>query len=154
MKIGHICLAPPDSDAGGSFATLVEAIASLEVEQHVLVASVALARRLAVLPLVTVGPVVTTPVMAYCLMPNVDIAHVHEGKSGQAGLLLTLTRSIPFVITVEENVVDDKNPMTQSVLHRAARTMPFQQEIGADGLEAAARTHLNVYKDALSVRAR
>ena len=39
--------------------------------------------------------------MAYCLMPEVDIVHIHEPDSGQAGLLLTLARSIPFVMIVQ-----------------------------------------------------
>ena len=99
MKIGHICLAPAESETYEHFAALVEAIAATQIdaEQHVLVANVALARRLASCRGVSVGPVVTTAVMAYCLMPNVEIAHVHESKSGQAGLLLTLTRSIPLI---------------------------------------------------------
>lgn len=145
MNIGHICLAKPDSESSEYFAALVEALDDFGVSQHVLVASVALARRLARCKQVTVGPVVKTPVMAYCLMPEVDVAHVHEGKSGQAGLLLTLTRSIPFVITVDNGLEQDKSPITRSVLNRALQTI--EREDGEPGQHAAGQ-HLNFYEDA------
>jgi hypothetical protein len=147
MNIGHICLAPPESEASDYFAALVEALDNYDVSQHVLVASVELARRLAKCDSVTVGPVVRTPVMAYCLMPDVDIAHVHEGKSGQAGLLLTLTRSIPFVITLENGLEQDNRPVTQSVLNRAVQTIE-RHNIEPD--QYAAGQHLNIYEDVCS----
>jgi hypothetical protein len=142
MKIGHICLAPAGSDEGERFAALVEAIAKHDVEQHVLVSSTLLAHRLATHNRVTVGPIVKSPVMAYCLMPQVEIAHVHESTSGQAGLLLTLTKSIPFIITTDPDIANDKNPLTQSVLRRAAYRMP------ASGTEQGcelARECLSIY---------
>jgi hypothetical protein len=145
MHIGHICLATPDSEASEHFATLVEALDGFGVSQHVLVASVALARRLAKCEHVTVGPVVKTPVMAYCLMPEVDIAHVHEGKSGQSGLLLTLTRSIPFVITIDNGFEQDKSPMARSILNRAVQTIERRE---AEQGDLAAGQHLNIYEDA------
>jgi hypothetical protein len=145
MNIGHICLATPDSDASEYFAALVEALDEYGVSQHVLVASASLARRLAKCEYVTVGPVVKTPVMAYCLMPEVDIAHVHEGKSGQSGLLLTLTRSIPFVITVDSGLEPDKSPIARTVLNRAVRTI---ERNDTEPGELAAGQHLNIYEDA------
>ena len=145
VKIGHICLAPPHSEASERFASLVEAIARHDVEQHVLVASVALARRLATCKRVSVGPIVKTPVMAYCLMPNVEVAHVHESKSGQAGLLLTLTRSIPFIITTTNGESD--NPLTRSVLQRAAQTLNYP---ASEPGNQSARKLLSIYEDALS----
>lgn len=57
--------------------------------------------------------------MAYCLMPDIDVVHVHDGKSGQAGLLLTLTRSIPFVMAASETSDATRNPLKRSILHRA-----------------------------------
>lgn len=119
MKIGHICLAAATDDAVTRFALLVEALDLLAIEQHVLVGSVALARRLQCRPYVTVGPVVRTPVMAYCLMPSVDVVHIHDNKSGQAGLLLTLTRSTPFVMTTAEEASTSRNPLKRSVFQRA-----------------------------------
>jgi hypothetical protein len=124
VKIGHIFLSTASDDSILEFASLVEALDRLAIEQHVLVASVPLVRRLQSCPYVTVGPVVKTPVMAYCLMPNIDIVHIHDSKSGQAGLLLTLTRSIPFVMTTPETGTDSRNPLKRSVFHRAQEFIP------------------------------
>ena len=125
MKIGHICLVIESEQALQRFAATVEAFDRLAIEQHVLVSSVALARRLHSCPYVTVGPVVRTPVMAYCLMPAVDLVHIHDDKSGQAGLLLTLTRSTPFVMSASaEESRNSRNPLRRSVLHRAQSLIP------------------------------
>jgi hypothetical protein len=145
MNIGHICLTVPYSEASENFAALVEALDDFGVSQHVLVANVALAQRLAECTHVTVGPLVKTPIMAYCLMPEVDVAHMHEGKSGQSGLLLTLTRSIPFVITVDNGFKQDKSPITRSVLNRAAQTIERHDN---EPDQHAAGQHLNIYEDA------
>ena len=147
MKIGHICLTPPGNDVSEHFAALVEALDRHDTEQHVLVASVMLAKRLAACQSVTVGPIVKTPVMAYCLMPNVDLAHVHESKSGQAGLLLTLTRSIPFVITASGGSGDKMSPLTRSVLRRAAHVI---KRPDTEPGNQAASEHLGIYQDALT----
>ena len=147
MKIGHICLTPSGNDVSERFAALVEALDRHESVQHVLVASVMLAKRLAGCQNVTVGPIVKTPVMAYCLMPNVDLAHVHEGKSGQAGLLLTLTRSIPFVITTTAGSGDTTSPLTRSVLSRAAHVLERRD---TEPGNQAAREHLGIYQDVLT----
>ena len=147
MKIGHICLTPPGNDVSERFAALVEALDRYDIEQHVLVASVMLAKRLAACLSVTVGPIVKTPVMAYCLMPNVDLAHVHESKSGQAGLLLTLTRSIPFVITASGGSGDKLSPLTRSVLNRAAHVI---KRPDTEPGNQAASEHLGIYQDALT----
>ncbi len=129
MKIGHICLSTVPDDAILQFAALIEALDRLAIEQHVLVASIALARRLQSCPYVTLGPIVKTPVMAYCLMPEIDVVHIHDDKSGQAGLLLTLTRSIPFVMTSHETRKDSRNPLQRSVLHRA-RNLIAPDDVG------------------------
>ena len=135
-----------DTFLGVDGTELVEALACREVEQHVLVAGVALARRLASCDDVTVGPIVKSPVMAYCLMPDVDLAHVHEVKSGQAGLLLTLTRTIPFVLTTGRTELGSKNPLTRSVFHRAAQIIP---PIDSEAVDRAANEHLQVYANTL-----
>lgn len=124
MKIGHIYLAAATDDSIDHFASLIEAFDRLAIEQHVLVASVALARRLQCCPYVAVGPVVRTAVMAYCLMPKVDLVHVHDDKSGQAGLLLTLTRSTPFVMTTAGKSGNGQGPLRRSVLSRARALIP------------------------------
>ncbi len=87
--------------------------------------------------------------MAYCLMPDVDLAHVHESRSGQAGLLLTLTRSIPFVITTAGSNDNKLNPLTRSVLRRAAQTIVRSDT--APGNQAA-REHIGIYHDVLTGR--
>ena len=121
MRIGHIYLSTASDGAASEFASLIEALDRLAVEQHVLVASAALARRLQSCPYVTVGPVVRSPVMAYCLMPEIDLVHVHDEKSAQSGLLLTLTRSVPFVMTRRESEPDGRNPLKRSITQRAQR---------------------------------
>ncbi|NNC77235.1 MAG: hypothetical protein HKN77_04680, partial [Woeseiaceae bacterium] len=62
---------------------------------------------------------VKTPVMAYCLMPDVPVVHAHDSSGGQAGLLLTLTRSIPYVITRRSSRPVGKNPITRSAVSRS-----------------------------------
>lgn len=105
---------------------IVSELHRLVIEQHVLVADPALARHLHPMPGVTVGPRVSTPVMAYCLMPDVDVVHIHDDVSGQAGLLLTLTRSVPFVMNVTDRLKRARNPLRRSILHRAQATVEPQ----------------------------
>ena len=94
MHIGHINLAKSFNGAGENFVKLIEALQEQGVMQYILVRNVALAKRLDLIDNVTVGPTVRSAIMAYCLMPHVDVVHVHNGSDGQAGLLLTLTRSV------------------------------------------------------------
>ena len=72
MHVGHINLAKTCNGAGEYFVDLVEALQRLGVAQFVLVRSVELAKRLDLIDDVTVGPVVRSAVMAYCLgmIPN------------------------------------------------------------------------------------
>lgn len=120
MKIGHICLSMKSDEVLAGFAALIEALDRLAIDQHVVVSSPALARRLQSCPYVTVGPVVKTAVMAYCLMPDVDLVHVHDEKAEQAALLLRLTRSIPFVLTARDTNDERLNPLSRAVRQRAA----------------------------------
>ena len=117
MKVGQICLS--SGPAASSFAELVESLDRLAIRQHVLVADPAIGRRLQCCPHVTVGPVVHSPVMAYCLMPDVDIVHVHDYRAGQAGLLLTLTRSIPFVANSDCVPAQRRGGIAKAVRRRA-----------------------------------
>ena len=122
MKVGQIYLEKTCGDNARTFQAIVEGLDRLAIEQHVLVASADLARSLSALPYVTVGPVVGTPVMAYCLTPEIDIAHVHDSKSGQTGLLLRLTRAVPYVITTTE-AARSKPSMWGSIWERASATI-------------------------------
>jgi hypothetical protein len=142
MKVGHINLAKTCNGAGEYFADLVEALQGLGIEQHVLVGNVALAKRLDLIDDVTVGPVVQSVVMAYCLTPHLDVVHVHDpSDGGQSGLLLTLTRSIPYVLTHRDGA-PGKNPLMQAVYKRAAG---FIYQSDAD-----AAKHLRIYRHAVS----
>ena len=96
MRIGHVCLDRSFNGLGEHIVSLVEGLSAQGAEQHVLVRNRAMASRLALCENVTVGPTTGTAVVACCLMPPVDVIHSHDDKSAQAGLLLQLTRSIPF----------------------------------------------------------
>ena len=115
MQIGHINLAKSFNGTGEHFVSLVESLQDEGVEQHVLVRNTTLARRLGAVEKVVVGPVVSSPISAYCLMPRLDLVHIHDSNAGQAGLLLALTRSIPFVLTHRGSVPSNHNPLTQAV---------------------------------------
>ena len=65
MQIGHINLARSCNGAGDNFVRLVESLQQLGVSQYVLVRNANLARRLEIIPSVTVGPVVRSAVTAY-----------------------------------------------------------------------------------------
>ncbi|MCP5091688.1 MAG: glycosyltransferase family 4 protein [Gammaproteobacteria bacterium] len=140
MHIGHINLAKSFNGAGEHFVKLIEALQKLGVQQYILVGNVALAKRLDLVADVTVGPVVRSAVMAYCLMPHLDLVHVHDPAEGQSGLLLTLTRSIPFVLT-HHGHSPGKNPLTQAVYKRASGII-YQSD-------ADAAKHLRIYKHAV-----
>lgn len=140
MRVGHINLAKSFNGAGENFVRLIEALHQHGVTQYVLVRNVALAKRLDLTDDVTVGPTVRSAVMAYCLMPHVDVVHVHDPADGQAGLLLTLTRSIPFVLTHEEQQ-SGLNPILQAINRRASGFIYNH--------DANAAKHLRVYQHAI-----
>jgi hypothetical protein len=119
LRIGHINLAPSFNGTGEHFVTLVEAIQAAGMQQHVLTRNVTLARRLDAIEGVEVGPAVRSAVTAYCLMPIVDLAHIHDAAAGQAGLLLTLTRSVPYVLSYDSESSISRNPLAQAVYRRA-----------------------------------
>ena len=120
MVIGHIILDKCTNEIGEHFVKLVEGLDRQGLRQHVLVANASLARRVSAYENVLVGPVIRAPVMAVCLMPDVAVAHVHDSKSNQAGLLLHLTRSIPFVLTRRDTAQPGRNPLARSMIARAA----------------------------------
>ncbi len=120
MRIGHIDLSVHISTAQEQLVVLVEALTAHGVEQHVLVRNPFLAKRLAVCTEVSVGPIVRSPVTAFCVMPDVDIVHAHDRKAISSGLLLRLTRSIPFVLTHRQCSTPGNNPITRFKYGRAA----------------------------------
>ena len=120
MKIGHINLARSMNGTGEHFIALVEALDRQGAEQHVIVRNEVLARRLAIYANVSVGPTTSAAVVAYCLMPGVDVVHCHDERAAQAGLLMVLTRSVPYVLTRRLARDPMRNPVQRSVYHRAA----------------------------------
>lgn len=121
MEVGHINLEASINGAGEHFVKLVEGLSVLGVRQHVVLRDKLLARRLEIVDGVTVGPTVNSAVTAYCLMPQIALVHTHDEASGHAGLLLTLTRSIPYVATRYSERPPGENPILRSVYSRAVR---------------------------------
>ena len=119
MRIGHIDLSAHISAAEEQLVILVEALTAHKVEQHILVRNPFLARRLAVCAGVSVGPIVRSSLTALLLMPAVDLVHTHDRKALNTGLLLALTRSIPYVLTHRRCSTPGNNPLTRSKYGRA-----------------------------------
>jgi len=120
VQIGHIYL---DSSMNGNsehFVRLVEGLDRSGIRQHVVVRSEALAKRLAGLDNVDVGPTASVAVTACCLMPPVAVVHTHDEAGGHAGLLLALARSVPYVATRRSALPLGRNPIIRSVYSRAA----------------------------------
>lgn len=118
VQIGHINLAKSFNGSGDQFIGLIEALQKAGVKQHVLVRNETLAKRIKAVAHVDVGPLVRSPVTAYCLMPRQDLVHIHDMAAGQAGLLLTLTRSIPYVLNHNPDGLSP-HPLAQAVVKRA-----------------------------------
>lgn len=140
MYIGHINLAKSFNGAGEQFIKLIEALQRLGVQQHVLVRNIELAKQLDRLDNVTVGPAVRSAITAYCLMPAVNVVHIHDPSDGQSGLLLTLTRSIPFVLTHQKETPGN-GPLAKAIYRRAAGIVYRR--------DADAAKHLRIYMRAL-----
>jgi hypothetical protein len=141
MYIGHVNLAKSLDGAAAYFVTLIEELRDHGVQQHVLVRNVELAKRLDLVANVTVGPAVRSALTAYCLMPAVDIVHIHDLSDGQAGLLLTLTRSIPFVVTQQNN----------APAHGLLATAVLQRAVGMiHAGDSDAAKHLRIYRHAVT----
>ena len=119
MQVGHINLAKSFNGTGEHFVSLVESLQHEGIDQHVIVRNMTLAKRLSAVEEVVVGPVVRSAISAYCLMPRLDLVHIHDSNAAQAGLLLTLTRSIPFVLTHRGSPPTKLNPLALAVYHRA-----------------------------------
>lgn len=140
MHVGHIFLGKSFDRTAEQFVNLVDALQQSDLNQYVIVRNVALARRLDKLDNVIVGPVVRSPVTAYCLMPPVDVVHIHDRSGWQAGLLLFLTKSIPFVLTQHEANSAEIGPLASSIYRRASGLI--------DETETNAGEHLHVYRSA------
>lgn len=118
MEVGHINLEAAANGAVEHFVKLVEGLGNLGVKQHVIVRNRSLARRLEICDGVS-AQTANAAVIAYCLMPHVGLVHAHDETSGHAGLLLTLTRSIPYVTTRRSEQPPGTNPIIRSVYSRS-----------------------------------
>lgn len=163
VEIGHINLAKSFNGTGEHFVSLVESLQQEGVNQHVLVKNKSLAKRLYAVEKVVVGPVVNSPISAYCLMPRLDLVHIHDSNAGQAGLLLALTRSIPFVLTHRGSLPASFNPLMQAVYRRATGIICMDESelallhhydpllrvhvVPDIGRSESARHHLRVYQN-------
>lgn len=147
MNIGHINLAKSFNGIGEHFVALIEALDRQGIHQHVIVRNKSLARRVAIYDNVTLAPVTGSPVVAYCLMPVVDVVHVHNDKSAQAGLLLTLTRSIPFVLTRRVASDSPGNPILRSIDDRAAGLICCTECVASTALIGKSNTQIDVIAD-------
>jgi len=147
MYIGHIYLDDSMSGSAESLIGLIDALDRQGVRQHVLVRHKLLARRLAVYDSVVVGPRVKVPVMACCVMPNVQVVHIHCDAGASAGLLLTLTRSIPYVFTCRSEFVSTKHPIKHAILDRAAGLIFPDRGIAARNAIANHRVPVNIVAD-------
>ena len=119
VKIGHISLEKEYGGSGNQLLMLAKALSNHDIEQHAVVRNPVLARRLSEYARISVGPLVNSPVTAYGLMPNVDLAHVHDNRSLKSGLLLTLTRSIPYVVTHRSLHPPPAHALAKSMYQRA-----------------------------------
>lgn len=140
MYIGHINLAKSFNGSGKHFVKLVEALQRRGVQQYVLVRNIELAKQLDRVDNVTVGPAVRSAITAYCLMPAVNVVHIHDPSDGQSGLLLTLTRSIPFVLTHRDET-PEIGALAKAIYRRAAGIVYRR--------DADAAKHLRIYRRAL-----
>ena len=148
MFIGHIYLADSMNGISETLVSLIEALDRQGVRQHVLVGSKSLGRRVAIYDSVTVGPVVRAPVMAYCLLPNVEVAHTHCSSSASAGVLLALTRSIPYILTCRDEFAASTNPIKQSALSRASGLIFPDKRTALLNVNANLRVPVDIIPDA------
>ena len=141
MYVGHINLSTTFCGAGENFVGLVESLQQHGVQQYILVRNVQLATRLELVENVTVGPIVRTPVAAYCLMPHVDVVHIHDQPSSAAGILLVLTRAIPFVLTSHETTAVINSRLNHAACKRASGFISEK--------EASVTQYLQTYQQAV-----
>lgn len=130
MELGHINLDRKGSDRDRDFLAMAENLDHLGVRQHFVVADDAAARYLQRLAFAAGVDVTASPIVANCLMSNVDLVHAHGYRAGRAGLIMTLTRGIPYLLTAVENERTGTVPLKGSV-RRRARAVLADDRVGA-----------------------
>lgn len=119
MDLGHILLDRKGSDRDRDFLAMAENLDHLGVRQHFVVADDATARYLQRLAFAAGVDVTASPIVANCLISNVDLVHAHGYRAGRAGLIMTLTRGIPYVLTAIQNGRGEAMSLKGSVMRRA-----------------------------------
>jgi hypothetical protein len=151
MRIGHIDLSPHITAAEEQLVVLIEALTAHSIEQHVLVRNPFLAKRLSVCAGVTVGPIVRSPLTAYFLMPAVDLVHTHESRAVNAGLLLKLTRSIPYILAYRQFIRPGNNPVKRSKFRNSEGIICPSEDITNAMLEYVSDIPVDTVGDARNV---
>ena len=130
MLVGHVCLLKDSDAAGEQLLHLAEALGKQGIRQHVAVRSASLAGQLAGVEDVTVGPLVSSPGAAFCTIPAIDIAHLHDTRSLPVGLLLALTRSIPFITMYRDDSLPSDRAVIQLAYRRASSIVCLTNKAG------------------------
>ena len=120
MFIGHVCLSKDFGLTAKQLLLLVDAIGHQGIQQSVVVRCPSLAHRLANCTNVTVAGLADSPVIAYSMVPPVDLAHMHDPDGVHAGLLLALTRSTPYIITCRSSAALEESVIVRAAYRRAA----------------------------------
>lgn len=140
MRIGHIYLSNEADSSARRFVRLVQMLALHGFEQHVIVRNTDLIERLERTRGVSVEANVRTPVSAFCMMPSIDVVHLHDRSSWQAGLLFVLTKSVPYVLTALPESEQGGGAVATATQKRA--TALIDPEV------ADVVTHIQVYRQA------
>lgn len=120
LRIGHISLVASDDWPADAVLALVASVQDRGPTQFLLSSDEHVRRRAASFGGVVVGPTVRSPLSAYCLVPRVDLVHAHDLVAGQTGLLLTLTRSVPYVLSHVRFSGGNSTRLCRAIYRRAA----------------------------------
>jgi len=120
LTIGHIDLSPGAGAEVSGLASIVVFLAASGVRQHVVAGDMALCRRLCDVDGVAVGPTTSAPAVAFSQMPAVDVLHVHDERSAEAGLLMALTRSTPYIYSDAAANDLPVGPVSAAIYRRAS----------------------------------
>lgn len=140
MRIGHICLSKDANCSARRFVRLIQTLALHGFEQHVIVRNAVIAKGVERTKGVSVESDIRTPVSAFCMMSSVDVVHLHDRFSWQAGLLFVLTKSVPYVLTALPVSEQFGGAVVNATQRRAAALI--------DPEIADVATHIQIYRQA------
>lgn len=102
--IAHVLVEAPSNRIVEHCVALVTALSELGFAQRVLTGSATLNRRLALCLNVEAGPPVHSAIGACCSVGDVQVVHAYDITAAQAALILRLTRSIPYLLELDDDV--------------------------------------------------